>query len=85
MLDTAAVRKAIKQTFVDIKATTSYDQRGIAFVSAEVLRLEGVIDMLLTQLEKEQERNRALERAIDTFGVRLRDEMLRIVSEGVIR
>ncbi|GAA0840685.1 hypothetical protein GCM10008915_36790 [Bifidobacterium pullorum subsp. gallinarum] len=54
MIDIPAARKAIKQTFVDVKATTSYDQRGIAFVSAEALRLEGVIDMLLTQLEKEQ-------------------------------
>lgn len=54
MIDTALIRSEIKKTFAKMNEAVVRDRYGVAYVPAEVLGLEGVIDRLLAEVDKEQ-------------------------------
>ncbi|MFL1672139.1 hypothetical protein [Paenibacillus dendritiformis] len=66
MFNTNAVREKVRSTFDLMRESEEIDRFEVPWLpAAPIYELEGVIDVLLAQIEKEQLMNEILSRAVD--------------------
>lgn len=84
MLDTDQVRKQMCETFAMLKVLEVTSDEDRPYLPARpVYKLEGIIEMLIAQIEREQERNKSMLAAVDRMGDQLKVDMTRIVLQTV--
>lgn len=84
MLDTDQVRKQMRETFAMLKVLEVTSDEGRLYLPARpVYKLEGIIEMLIAQIEHEQKRNKSMVDAVDRMGDHLKVDMTRIVLQTV--
>ncbi|MDR9852959.1 hypothetical protein RJP21_05010 [Paenibacillus sp. VCA1] len=82
MFDTVSVRKKVRETFKVFKQAEVHDEYGRTYIpSAPVCGLEDIIEVLITQIEREQERNQAIIGGVERARDRLKHEITKNVRE----